>query len=90
LGTDSLDVASIALPSCDPDSLPAGVALLALPCCAAGAFSEKPTRRPDEMNEQQVLIMLGVIAAAFILRPLIRGRGSGAPRATGLRSPDCA
>jgi cytochrome c-type biogenesis protein CcmI len=30
------------------------------------------------MNEPLVLIVLGVIAAAFIVRPLIRGRGSRA------------
>jgi cytochrome c-type biogenesis protein CcmI len=31
------------------------------------------------MNEQLVLIVLGVVAAAFVLWPLIRGRGPGAP-----------
>jgi cytochrome c-type biogenesis protein CcmI len=31
------------------------------------------------MNEQLVLIAIGLVAAAFILRPLIRGRRSGSP-----------
>ena len=30
------------------------------------------------MSEQLVLVVLGVVAAAFILRPLLRGRGSSA------------
>lgn len=32
------------------------------------------------MNEQIVLIAIGVVAAAFILRPLVRPRGTASPR----------
>jgi cytochrome c-type biogenesis protein CcmI len=32
------------------------------------------------MSEQIVLIVIGVVAAAFILRPLIRARGTASPR----------
>jgi len=32
-------------------------------------------------NELLVLIVIGVVAAAFILRPLLRGRGAGVARA---------
>jgi len=43
------------------------------------------------MNEQLVLIAIGAIAAAFILRPLIRGRGTVAreprPKARAAPSP---
>ncbi len=40
------------------------------------------------MNEQLVLIVLGVVAAAFILRPLIRGRAPRAsPRSTAPIAP---
>ena len=40
------------------------------------------------MNEQLVLIVIGVVAAAFILRPLLRGRRSAAaPRGTATHAP---